>query len=1243
MLNTRRKNHTMSFRIMASIVLILLLQACTTEPNNEFSSSPSNKSNVTPPTVEINRDATGNIEVNWNTTTEAKNYSLYISSSEDFTSDTTSKIILTAPPFIVPSTFNTINMVGSKYYLKITSNSNSAEGTESEDSNITSYTVPPLAPQNFNAALINDNTTQLTWSPVIGASSYTLYIVSTDNIGNNQTTFIENVVSPYTYNITPNQSYSYWVVTSMNNQTSADSTISRINIDNGNGNGNGGNNSGNDFNQVTFNAANILRGGRLYDKWWAEKNIVAPNTENPIWQYTATPNDDIGGVSNQWRCKECHGWDYKGREGAYGDPTSSHYSGVRGLNSTNPNFTAEAAFQFIANGVVQIKDGIPSLNAAEASHAFFAGNKLSRQDIYDLTKFIIQFANRDLVDSITGDETRGKAVYASNSCSSIGCHSTPEKKAIIIDIAQTNTPEFLHKVRLGQPGAFMPGGLTNRKAQDVLAFVKSGANTTIAPDSATFDQRTYDALDENDIALGGLLYDKWWNASNATLENTTHQLWPATNTQQSGSSTWRCKACHGWDYRGNDGAYGKTGGNNTGIQGVVTTSNSIMQMATESNVFAYLELDNTHGFNNAKFTTNEYYALTKFIMTMREEAALNKASFDFIDDATLTSIGGSAVIGKMRYEESNNLRCNLCHGDDGKKIDFADHTINPNAHEYLTDVATENPWEFIHKVRFGQPNSIMQGVIKTTNPFSASSMATAVDILSFVQTELSANIKRGGLLYDTWWNVNNVKTILPPIARNTTWVNSTGSQNTAELSNEATWMCTTCHGWDYQGKDGANANSVIYSSGIIGLQNAKNKTENQLFDFIKNGSTQTPDHSFGQYINDADILLLAKFILDDAEGIPNTAAFNIALNSTDKANGKIIFEGTSPGNCATCHGLDGQSLPNAATDIRAIANPASFIHKARFGHPGTYMVPISTQFQGLDLAEAGNVLAYAKSLNQASVGNPSYDTANWVRGGRLYDKWWAEMQTSMPDVESPLQENPLWVISYEPTSIPTAIRHTETWRCKSCHAWDYKGIGFFTNGISTSSGADNLIYKIDLRKNGAFAGNPTGLQNYIFDWIKNGDPSIGHKYGGSATAALPFPMTDKEIWDLTKFLIKGDGLIETNTRIRENGDIDLTNNLVNLVNGEGLFFGSITASVNCSNSSCHGIDGTSLTPDIFATASPLSINNLTGNPWGFLHKVRFGQPGTAMPSLISNSLPLNDAYDILGYAQKRFIDRQSAR
>src|SRR3990172_5236428 len=60
------------------------------------------------------------------------------------------------------------------------------------------------------------------------------------------------------------------------------------------------------------------------------------------------------------------------------------------------------------------------------------------------------------------------------------------------------------------------------------------------------------------IALGGRLYDDWIKTSGVATPSGNSTLWAGQTTNtRSGKDTWRCKECHGWDYKGKDGAYSK--------------------------------------------------------------------------------------------------------------------------------------------------------------------------------------------------------------------------------------------------------------------------------------------------------------------------------------------------------------------------------------------------------------------------------------------------------------------------------------------------------------------------------------------------------------------------------------------------------------------------------------------------------------------------------------------------------------
>jgi thiosulfate dehydrogenase len=67
--------------------------------------------------------------------------------------------------------------------------------------------------------------------------------------------------------------------------------------------------------------------------------------------------------------------------------------------------------------------------------------------------------------------------------------------------------------------------------------------------------------------------------------------------------------------------------------------------------------------------------------------------------------------------------CANCHGYDGRKINFK----TEKKPEYVGTVARKNPWEALHKIRFGQPGVGMVSL-------SVLDVQQQVDILAYCQT-----------------------------------------------------------------------------------------------------------------------------------------------------------------------------------------------------------------------------------------------------------------------------------------------------------------------------------------------------------------------------------------------------------------------------------------------------------------------------------------------------------------------------
>ena len=223
-------------------------------------------------------------------------------------------------------------------------------------------------------------------------------------------------------------------------------------------------------------------------------------------------------------------------------------------------------------------------------------------------------------------------------------------------------------------------------------------------DHKAIKSHAHDLSDVWAIARGGQLYDNWMAVMEADKPKATHPAYPKAGKKK-GASTWRCKECHGWDYMGKDGAYAK-GSHYTGIKGVRA------MVGMNLNKIHDIIMDKTHGFTKQQMTHSAMEKLALF---------LSKGQVDndkYIDRKSKVARGnvkrGAAIFQTV---------CAVCHGFDGKEINFKD----PPKAEFVGTVCSKNPWEGLHKIRFGQPGVGMVALI-------ALGIDTAVDILAYCQT-----------------------------------------------------------------------------------------------------------------------------------------------------------------------------------------------------------------------------------------------------------------------------------------------------------------------------------------------------------------------------------------------------------------------------------------------------------------------------------------------------------------------------
>jgi cytochrome c553 len=240
----------------------------------------------------------------------------------------------------------------------------------------------------------------------------------------------------------------------------------------------------------------------------------------------------------------------------------------------------------------------------------------------------------------------------------------------------------------------------------ILGVVLAIATSVHAQDGALL------APSDNDVVQGALLYDNWYAALGVNPPADNMPIWSrqSTNTR-SGPNTWRCAECHGWDYRGVDGAYG-SGSHRTGFPGVIT----LVSTLSAQDIIAHLQgmQDPAHDFS-AYMDDTSLAQLAVFL----KNGLIDDT--EYINPISLQVIQGDISHGQQLYTTT----CAICHGSDGKQIAFRTEGIV----EYLGSIAIRDPWRFLHRTRFG--------VAGTNMPIGYSlgwSPADGRDVLAFAQT-----------------------------------------------------------------------------------------------------------------------------------------------------------------------------------------------------------------------------------------------------------------------------------------------------------------------------------------------------------------------------------------------------------------------------------------------------------------------------------------------------------------------------
>ncbi|MHB1128276.1 MAG: S-layer homology domain-containing protein [Bacillota bacterium] len=177
---------------------------------------------------------------------------------------------------------------------------------------------------------------------------------------------------------------------------------------------------------------------------------------------------------------------------------------------------------------------------------------------------------------------------------------------------------------------------------------KPNRQVTRAQLAAVID-RTLDVLEydnqatEDTIAKGARLYDSWATEIGATLPANDNPLWASqTINKRSGYDTWRCKECHGWDYKGKGGAYG-TGSHATGFPGVyrAATTMSKAELVEVLKGSTYYR----HDFSSV-LDAKDLEALAAFL----KEGLINETTY--INYSSKKPVGANLDSGMQKYNNS---------------------------------------------------------------------------------------------------------------------------------------------------------------------------------------------------------------------------------------------------------------------------------------------------------------------------------------------------------------------------------------------------------------------------------------------------------------------------------------------------------------------------------------------------------------------------------------------------------------
>lgn len=331
------------------------------------------------------------------------------------------------------------------------------------------------------------------------------------------------------------------------------------------------------------------------------------------------------------------------------------------------------------------------------------------------------------------------AGYASCACptasSAFACSDDSCSDSSSISFSATACDSYLIRVG-GFMGAQGGGMLTLTNQTNAIVTDCDGNGVEDADDlrCGTYTDGNQNGIPDTcetsgDYLRGGRLYDNWWVEAALPAPGMSHPLWAfrpdLTSNPRTGSATWRCKECHGWDYLGADGQYG-TGDHRTGFGGLLGTTLSA------SDMFALLREPPSNGGGGVVLNGHNYGSVLPDTRINDLVAFVLQGVIDDdpVIDAITGDFRGDPASGEVQYEIGGDPACLTCHGAAGTAINFG----TPSKPEFVGTLARYNPWELLHKIRFAQPGAPMPSLEAGGHPLQG-----AVDIGRYAQLAFPAD------------------------------------------------------------------------------------------------------------------------------------------------------------------------------------------------------------------------------------------------------------------------------------------------------------------------------------------------------------------------------------------------------------------------------------------------------------------------------------------------------------------------